>query len=310
MEENDINSEIGILFAQKGLSYVRSCSYSTLREYLRFLRQTPMRNPQLVVASGKRLLDEGYRTLELKEVWDIHEQIFIASLDIGDKTIANDFLNRIQSQFGNESMRVQKLNAMFHEFEGQHEAADQIYRSILEKDPTNSIIMKRQIAIRKARGDISTAIRLLNDYLKLFMADVEAWLELAELYIDQQLYKNAAFCYEDVILANPHNHHFLIKYAEILYTLGGIDNLRLAKKYFAYALEICNFNIKALYGLCMSIIAIGVIMKQGKHEKETNKENLELFVWAYSQLESQYKENRMQSYLPLLQILLNKSKDL
>lgn len=48
--------------------------------------------------------------------------------------------------------------------------------------------MKRQICIRKAMGDITGAIKLLNEYLKLCMADTEAWLELADLYLDQQMY--------------------------------------------------------------------------------------------------------------------------
>ncbi len=48
--------------------------------------------------------------------------------------------------------------------------------------------MKRQMCVRKAMGDTSGAIKCLNDYLKLFMGDVDAWQELAELYIDQQMY--------------------------------------------------------------------------------------------------------------------------
>ena len=47
--------------------------------------------------------------------------------------------------------------------------------------------MKRQICIRKAVGDVVTAIKLLNDYLKIFMADVDAWQELGDLYIEQQM---------------------------------------------------------------------------------------------------------------------------
>lgn len=48
--------------------------------------------------------------------------------------------------------------------------------------------MKRQICIRKSLGDINTTIKLLNEYLKIFMADSEAWQELADLYISQQMF--------------------------------------------------------------------------------------------------------------------------
>lgn len=33
-------------------------------------------------------------------------------------------------------------------------------------------------------------------------------------------YKNAAFCYEELLLAWPQNHHYFSRYAEILYTIG------------------------------------------------------------------------------------------
>jgi ER membrane protein complex subunit 2 len=50
------------------------------------------------------------------------------------------------------------------------------------------------------------------------MADQEAWLELADLYISQQDWNKAAFCLEELILHNPNNHLYLQRYAEIKYT--------------------------------------------------------------------------------------------
>jgi hypothetical protein len=43
--------------------------------------------------------------------------------------------------------------------------------------------MKRQVAIRKGTGDIKNAISLLATYLEIWMADTEAWLELASLHL-------------------------------------------------------------------------------------------------------------------------------
>jgi hypothetical protein len=54
--------------------------------------------------------------------------------------------------------------------------------------------MKRQICIRKAMGDWATAVKLLNEYLKIFMADTEAWQELAEIYLEQQMYVYLYIC--------------------------------------------------------------------------------------------------------------------
>lgn len=47
------------------------------------------------------------------------------------------------------------------------------------------------------------------------MADVEAWGELGDLYLAQGDYKRAAFCVEEVILANPHNHLLHERLAEV-----------------------------------------------------------------------------------------------
>jgi len=107
-------------------------------------------------------------------------------------------------------------------------------------------------------------------------------------------------------LAQPLNYHFIIKYAEILYTIGGYDSLKLAKKYFACALELNDGNLKGLYGLCLSIIAIGST-KQGRQEKDTD--NTELFDWAFARLEQEYSSKSPEK-LPLLKSLLrNKEKD-
>ena len=36
------------------------------------------------------------------------------------------------------------------------------------------------------------------------MSDSEAWCELCDMYIAEQEYSKAAFCMEELILANPH----------------------------------------------------------------------------------------------------------
>lgn len=107
------------------------------------------------------------------------------------------------------------------------------------------------------------------------MADVEAWGELSDLYLAQGDYKHAAFCMEELILANPHNHllherlaevryfysdgtcihsPFLVNYlllSQIKYSEGGVENLELARAYFAQACRINPENIRALYGLIL-----------------------------------------------------------
>ena len=48
-----------------------------------------------------------------------------------------------------------------------------------------------------------------------YQSDYEAWSELCDLYISEMDYSKAAFCMEELILSNPHNHLYMQKYAEV-----------------------------------------------------------------------------------------------
>ena len=51
------------------------------------------------------------------------------------------------------------------------------------------------------------------------MSDVEAWQELCSLYLQVQEYARAAFCAEELILHQPHNHLMHQRLADIRYTM-------------------------------------------------------------------------------------------
>jgi cytochrome c-type biogenesis protein CcmH/NrfG len=101
----------------------------------------------------------------------------------------------------------------------------------------------------KAQGNTSEAIKELNTYLDTYMADHEAWKELTDLYLSQQMYSMAAHCLEELILLSPHNHLTYLKYAMTLYTMGGNENLTLARAYFCKVLDLNKDNTRALIGL-------------------------------------------------------------
>jgi len=47
------------------------------------------------------------------------------------------------------------------------------------------------------------------------MSDFEAWMELCDLYLQEMDYGKAAFCMEELLLANPYSHLVHQKYAEV-----------------------------------------------------------------------------------------------
>ena len=62
-------------------------------------------------------------------------------------------------------------------------------------------------------------------------------------------YSMAAHCLEELILLSPHNHLTYLKYAMTLYTMGGTENLILARAYFCKVLDLHKDNTRALIGL-------------------------------------------------------------
>ena len=48
-----------------------------------------------------------------------------------------------------------------------------------------------------------------------FMFDLDAWAELADIYLVQGMYQQAAFCQEELITGAPHNYLHHLQYAEV-----------------------------------------------------------------------------------------------
>ena len=74
---------------------------------------------------------------------------------------------------------------------------------------------KRIITCLKSENKTKEYISELNEYLKTFQADHEAWLELCEAYLNEMEFAKAAFCLEELILMYPHNHVYHQRYADV-----------------------------------------------------------------------------------------------
>lgn len=173
------------------------------------------------------------------------------------------------------------------EMRDRFDEAIKLYDEMIKKDETNSLIYKRKIAILISQDKIAEAIRDLCEYLKKFMNDTEAWSELCDLYIQEQEYTKAAFCMEELILSNPHNYVYYLKYAEIQYTIGSTESIELAKSYFSQAHKLNSDSIRALYGvyLCSMVLSGSPklsAIKQKEHQKTAN--------WALGKINESYSK--------------------
>ncbi|XP_002130572.2 ER membrane protein complex subunit 2-like [Ciona intestinalis] len=243
------------------------------RDTLREWRDTSVRDSERISDLGEPLILDHSSKLG-DELWLVCEQVYIAALDIGNYDLANVCIEKLSDRFP-KSFRVQKLRAMELEAKGQFDEAMEVYKELEKEDPTNAAIRKRKIVILKAKGCYGDAIKSLVQYLQTFMADHDAWLELAELYIKYNDYDKAAFCMEELLLSNPFNHLYHQRYAEIKYTQGSRD---VARQYFAQAVKLSsNTNMRALYGLFLA---------DGDDKKKDNQ----YAAWTAKIISAKYKD--------------------
>eukprot|EP00850_Spirogloea_muscicola_P014463 SM000104S09333 [mRNA] locus=s104:143159:152628:+ [translate_table: standard] len=185
------------------------------------------------------------------DLWTVYEQVAVAAMDCNSPAVADRCVEALMRRFP-DSLRVSRLKGMLLEAKGWYNQADNVYSSLLVEHPTEAVLHKRRVAMLKAKGDLVGAVDALKEYLDIFMADHDAWRELADIYITLQMLKQAAFCYEELLLSQPTNCLYTLTYAEILYTIGGPDNVRSARKFFAAAAEYSGGkNTRALYGICL-----------------------------------------------------------
>lgn len=201
------------------------------------------------------------------------------------------------------SLRVKKLEAMQVEAFGKYEEASMRYQALLGQDEANAGLHKRRVALLLSQNQVAEAVRELSDYLRRFMGDQEAWLQLSGLYLREQDLPRAAFCLEELILCNPHNHLYYQRYAEVQYTIGNFETMELARSYFAQAVKLNPSNMRALYGLFLASSHIASLPKCTVQKK---KDNQRYAAWASQQITKKYQEKQCNdSQVKLLEGMLS-----
>ncbi|KAG6505649.1 hypothetical protein ZIOFF_038014 [Zingiber officinale] len=315
-------------------------------EYLCLVRKLKPRRSDKVLKHGLAILNDPKARSNLGgEEWTLYEQVAFAAFDCQQHNVAKvfslslplplhmcDCVAVLSKEFPG-SLRVGRLEGMLLEAENSWAEAEKVYARLLEDNPLDQIIYKRKVAIAKAQGDLKVAVDFLNKYLEIFMSDHDAWRELAEIYVSLQMYKQAAFCYEELLLSQPTVSLYHLAYAEanesqcieysgfiillflrflltafieqVLYTMGGLENLLTAKKYYASTITLSGGkNTRALYGICLCSAAISQLTK-GRSKEE--KESSDLPSLAAEALLRDYKY-RAPKKLPLLNSMLKNMK--
>lgn len=237
-----------------------------LIRYLRLVRELHVRDSVTVVRYGNILLRNNQGSMSEEEWWLLHEQVGVAALDCHALPFAASIIRALNRRFP-DSIRAQRMQGMYFEATCDYDRAQEMYKDILAKKPTNEMAMKRLVALERSKGNVAGAIEQLRAYLDNFGNDGGAWEEMAELYLEILNYRQAAFCYEELLMINPGSSTTYVRYADILYTIGGASNYKTARAYYAKAVELtAGGSLRALFGIlaCSAHITDKVVVQDAR----------------------------------------------
>ncbi|KAL7422879.1 Inositol phosphatase SIW14 [Cryptotrichosporon argae] len=195
---------------------------------LALLRTLGARRSQDVVRLTPAVLSAGGLG---DQEWAIREQLAIAALDLGQTQLANDQLAVLQKQFPG-SPRVDLVNGLRYECQGDIASARGVYAELLKADETDISAHQRLIAL--ALPSAQATIPLLVTYLDTFYSDPTAWSLLADLYADVGLYQQSLAALSHLLLLQTWDSFAMTRAGETAYTLG---DYHLAVKQFLRAVE-------------------------------------------------------------------------
>lgn len=167
------------------------------------------------------------------EAWAFLEQLTLAAIDVGRLDVADECLKRLSNQFP-KSPRVEVLTGIRIESTESEEVVWKYYQELLDEDPTNVAVWKRRIAVLRRSGKYDKAVEQLSQYLDTFYADLEGWLELADIYSHCQQYTHALQSLTHALLISPQNPFTHLQFAETAYTANDIP---LALKMFLLVID-------------------------------------------------------------------------
>ena len=219
---------------------------------LRHIRAHELREPKLVVTHGQALLGKGLSSKlgDNEARLAALEQVCLSSLEIANHDLAEVSLSQLKMVVDKDSARFRRLLARCLEASGSYEEAEKIYDALLKENPANVISLQRKYCIARAqRKEPREVIAALNEYLGQQMQDAGAWYEMANLRMSLADFKGAAYALEQVVLGNPLDGDIHRQLAEVYATIGGLENLSIARKHMAQALELDSTNIRAQFGL-------------------------------------------------------------
>jgi tetratricopeptide (TPR) repeat protein len=267
---------------------------------LRYIRSHELREPKLVIEHGQALLgkDLSKSMSDTEVLVTTLEQICLGSLDLGKHDLAEKCLEQLRkSGIEQDAVRFRRLLARCLEASGDYEGATKIYDALLADNPANLIALQRKYCIARAQKvEPEKVVAALNEYLSQNMSDVSGWHEMAKLRMTLGDFKGAAYALEQVVLGSPLDAEVHRQLAEVYATVGGLDNLILARKHMSQSLELDSSNVRTQLGL-VSVANQYLEESASVGKKDIDEHEImvakELVKYGASQVLTSYKGSKM-----------------
>jgi len=133
-------------------------------------------------------------------------------------------------------------------------------------------IAKRRVTLLNHLNRPQEAITALTFLVGIVPTDAECWAQLAELYLQQNLYNQAIFCLEEVLLIIPNAYNIHARLGELQYISAESSGSELQKleasvKWFCRSIELCDGYLRGLYGLKLVSVLNFDIQMENSHYK-------------------------------------------
>ncbi|KAF2201362.1 hypothetical protein GQ43DRAFT_394407 [Delitschia confertaspora ATCC 74209] len=196
---------------------------------------------------------------ESPETWTTYENLFYTCLQTGDDASARQILSFFSNRFSETNERVIVLRGLYEELQARNkvelEAVLKKYNQLISEDPTRFLVRKRKVAVLKSLEEMEEAIGECVRLVEESPTDVEGWAELGELYKSQNLFPQAIYCLEEVLLSCPNSwgahatlatlHHLSSSSAPT----PSIPSLTLSLRHFCRSIELNDSYLRGFYGL-------------------------------------------------------------
>ena len=207
------------------------------------------RNEQGLLSCAKRITSRN-ETDEEEHFLNI-QTAFEEAFNLDLLSDANAFNSILLNKFGQHKKVLRNHLAMLQKAKtssAQNFSANLLSANLADKD-------SRKIVLASKKCDLTAQeyVSELNKYLEDFPEDIEGWMELADTYERKQQFEKAIYCYEEILLIDPNRINLYQKLGELNYSVGKLENVILATKYFCFLLKI-NENSPRTIG-CLRLAA-------------------------------------------------------